>query len=374
MSEKKEHTEQDITTQDGGLDIHVSENKDKKHWHYKTDRDFAALGFGEVMMRLSPDENARIDKGNVFVKHAGGSELNVVSGISRLGLRSGLISKIPENSVGRYIRNQIRSYGVSDDYVVNDVSDAARLGIYYYESGAYPRKPKVIYDRKDSSFNFITPDELPEDLFGKTEVFHTSGVTLALGQNAQTMALELIKGFKETGTKISFDVNYRANLWSEEEARTMIKQILPLVDILFISEETSRRMMQKTGTLEEIQRSYYEEYGISVIASTQRIINSPRSHTFTSLLYAADTDTHYTDTPYENIDVIDRIGSGDAYVSGALYSLISGRGYEETVSIGNAMAAVKNTIHGDLITTDINEIETIVKDHHSIGYVSELSR
>lgn len=104
-------------------------------------REYAVLGFGEVMLRLSPPGQERLNNGSQLVKHAGGSELNVVSGISRLGVRAGLISILPDNVMGQYIRNQIRSYGVSDDYILTDGDSSNRLGLYYYEGGVFPRKP-----------------------------------------------------------------------------------------------------------------------------------------------------------------------------------------------------------------------------------------
>lgn len=335
---------------------------------------FAAISFGEVMMRLSPPGSDRITQGSQFVKHAGGSELNVISGLARLGLRTGLLSKLPDNGIGKYIRNQIRSYGVSDDYVLNDTADDARLGIYYYESGGYPRKPQVIYDRGNSSFVGIDYDEIPPDISSKAHLFHTSGISLALDKKVREVAIRLIQDFKAQGAAISFDVNYRARLWGEDEARKAVEEILPYIDVLFVSEETSRRMLGRSGTLEEIQRGYYETFGVGVVASTQRKIISPRCHTFGSLLYYAKEDNFFTEKPYENIEVTDRIGSGDAYVSGVLYALLGGKGHQQAVAYGNAMSALKNTVPGDLLTTDRHEIESIIADHHATGFVNEMSR
>ncbi|MFV0400886.1 MAG: sugar kinase [Oscillospiraceae bacterium] len=336
-------------------------------------KEFAALGFGEVMMRLSPSGKERIGQSESFVKHAGGSELNVVSGISRLGLRCGQISKLPDNALGRYIRNRIRYYGVSDDHVVTDRGKDARLGVYYYESAVYPRKPQVVYDRKYSSFTTIDREEFSDEIYGTTELFHTSGISLALGRNARETALHMMHRFKAAGAKISFDVNYRASLWGEEEARGVILDILPLLDVLFISEETCRRMMGRTGALEDILRGFAREYDISVVASTQRKAITPSRHNFGSLLYWAEDDSFHTEAPYENIEVVDRIGSGDAYVSGVLYSLLSGLGPDEAVAFGDAMAAVKNTIPGDRLTTDLDEITDIINDHKN-GSTSEMKR
>jgi 2-dehydro-3-deoxygluconokinase len=143
-------------------------------------KDFDVLGFGEVMLRLSPVGKERFSTCEHLEKMAGGSELNVVSGISLLGLRSGIITKLPDNEIGKFVVNKIRFCGVSDDYVVMDSSRDARLGAYYVESGAYPRKPTVLYDRKDSSMTTLKIDEIPEDVYKSTRLFHVSGISLAL--------------------------------------------------------------------------------------------------------------------------------------------------------------------------------------------------
>lgn len=117
------------------------------------DKDFDVLALGELLLRLSSPNNDRIVRGNTFEKQVGGAELNVVSGISLLGLRTGIISKLPANDLGTYVKNSIRFCGVSDDFLIYDDSEDERLGLYYYENGAHPRKPSVVYDRRHSSIN-----------------------------------------------------------------------------------------------------------------------------------------------------------------------------------------------------------------------------
>ncbi|MBE5825949.1 MAG: sugar kinase [Butyrivibrio sp.] len=335
---------------------------------------FDLLTFGEIMLRLSPPNYERMTRGDVFDKRAGGSEFNVASGVALLGLRTGVISRIPKNALGTFIKNRIRFEGVSDDYLIYDDSDDARLGIYYYENGAAPRKPSIVYDRKNSSITRISLDELPQSMFTSTRMFHTSGITLALNKNTCEVTTEMIKRFKEGGATVSFDCNYRANLWSEEEARAAIKNILPYVDVLFVSEETSRRMMQKEGTLADIMKSYTAEYPIKVVCTTQREVISPRKHNFTSTIYDAARDELFTEEPYKDIDVIDRIGSGDAYVSGVLYGLLKYDDVEKALEYGNATSSVKNTIPGDLPASDLGEIDGIIRNHKATGPVSELNR
>lgn len=343
-------------------------------FNLKENREFDALAFGEIMLRLSAPSNERIVRGDTFEKCAGGAELNVVSGISMMGLRTGIITKVPKNDIGTYIKNHLRFCGVSDDYLIYDDSKDARLGIFYYENGAYPRKSSVVYDRRHSSINTISISDIPESTFSSTRLFHTCGISLALSPQTREVAVQAIQKFKEHGAIISFDVNYRANLWDETTARQYIEEILPYIDILFVSEETSRRTFGKTGTVQEMMKSYTKDYNISVVATTERTVISPKKHTFTSTIYNTKEDRYYHEDPYANIEVVDRLGSGDAYVSGVLYGLLAYNDCQKALEIGNAASAIKNTIPGDLPSTSLEEIQKIIASHKSIGPQSEMNR
>lgn len=336
---------------------------------------FKVIGMGEVMMRLSPEGKERISQSKTFEKNAGGSELNVVSGISQLGARTGIITKLPDNEIGRFIKNQIRYSGVSDDYIIYDKSCAKRLGIYYYEKGAYPRLPVVVYDRANASVTGIGLDEINPNIYNSCNIFHVSGITLALGEKLRENTIELIKRFKAAGAVISFDVNYRMSLWEEETAKNVIESILPYIGILFVSEETLRRMFAQTGELKEIHRKFAEKYpGLQFIASTKRQVLSATKHSFGSLMYDCAENRFFEEPPYEDIEVVDRLGSGDAYVGGALFGLVSFGDIENAVRYGNAMAAVKNTIPGDMPVCDITDINRIIASHSGSGTGSEMIR
>lgn len=338
-------------------------------------REFDLLSLGEIMLRLSPPDNERITRGDAFSKQAGGAELNSATGAAMLGLRCGIISKLPDNDLGVYIKNRIRLCGVSDDYLVYDDDPDARLGVYYYESGAYPRKPRIVYDRKNTSVNKLRVEDLDPHVFEAARCFHTSGITLALSPELRETTIEMIKRFKEKGTLISFDVNFRGNLWTGAEAKECIERILPYVDIFFCSESTARLTFLKEGDLKSIMKQFTEEYPISIVASTQRVVHSPKRHSFGSVIYSAKDDTYYEEPPYADIEVIDRIGSGDAYISGVLYGLLAHPDeYQKALEYGNAVSALKNTIPGDLLSTDLKEIEGIVREHKSDGMISEMDR
>lgn len=338
----------------------------------KSKAEFDLIGFGEVMLRLSPPDKDKISQSEIFEKNCGGSEFNVASGAANLGIRSALITKLPKNKLGHFIARRVRYGNVSDDYVVWDDTEDKRLGIYFYESGVYPRKSAVVYDRANSSVCSLELSEIPEDIYEKTRIFHISSISLALSPTLRATALSVIKRMKKSGVAISFDVNYRAALWSEDEAREVVEWILPLVDILFVSEETSRRMMRKTGTLDEIMKSYSDMYGCKIVATTRREAVSPTRHNFGSRIYC--DGKFYEEPHYMNIEVIDRVGSGDAYVAGVLYAILSGMDIESAMSYGNALSAIKNTVSGDMSISSIEEVDSVIKSHKATGIQDELVR
>lgn len=336
---------------------------------------YDVISLGEIICRLSPPINERLSRCNEFIRQIGGAEFNVVSALSNVGIRSAIITKIPNNSLGSFVKNSLRSFGVSDDLLIYDDSTKARLGIYYSESGAYPRKPAVVYDRENSSFYNLSLDDIDSKIYSSSRIFHTTGITLALDEHVRETAIEIIKKFHEAGTKISFDVNFRANLWNEDLARETISKLLPYVDIFFCSEETAKRTFHKNGSIREILKSFAKDYDISIVASTKRTVFSPKKHSFTSFIYNSKKDTFHTETPYENIDVIDRIGSGDAYIAGTLYGLLtSNYNCEIGLRYGNAFSVLKNTIPGDVLYSDLAEINSIIDAHNGIGSADELKR
>ena len=327
-------------------------------------RKYGVMSLGEILLRLSPEGNERIAYSELFEKRIGGSELNVAAGVCMLGIPSAMISALPENEIGKYASRALRYAGVGGEYVLSDSSANSRLGIYYAEHGAAPRQTAVVYDRANTSFDSFSADRVPSCAFREASVFHTGGITLAKTPSTRATAKALMLKFKEAGALISFDVNYRSSLWSEQEARAALYGILPLVDILFVSDETLRRMLCKRGTLEDIQLSLSNDFpNLSLIASTERQVVSPRLHHFSSTIYDAESGTHHKEPPYRNIEVIDRIGSGDAFVAGALYALLKFGSPYEAVRYGNAMAALKNTTLGDMPECDLSDVLRTVKNH-----------
>lgn len=337
---------------------------------FAEDRPLQALGLGELLLRLSTEGTERISGSRRLLEYPGGAELNVMAGLSQLGLRAGILSKLAENSLGFFLRAEVRRTGVNDRFLLPDTSHGARTGLYFFERGCSPRKSSVLYDRKNSSFTHLAADDIPQEAFGSAQLFYTSGISLA----CLSQATQILKRFKEAGSLVAFDVNYRAALWGEEEARSAISAILPFVDILFISEESCRRMFRRTGRREDLLRYFAEEFGIPVVVSSYRTVQDSRTQSFGSLLYRAEDDAFFEEEPYRNIEITDRIGSGDAFVSGVLFGILERRNLKEAVSYGNAACAVKCTTAGDLPCYNRKELEAVTAEHAGLGIPCEMNR
>lgn len=327
---------------------------------------------GEVMMRLSPEGNDRLQSPGLLRRDAAGAELNVAAAAAQLGLHCALCTKLPDHALSRFVLEKARSLGVDTAPVVPDRSPDARLGTYYFEGASAPRKPSVVYDRKHSSIHSLTPEEIDPALCRSTRIFHTCGITLGLGGRPRSTAIALMRQMREAGAWISFDINFRAALWSDQEERAVVEPLLSLVDILFISEESFRRMFGQTGTLREMMKRFAETYGLRYVASSERQADSPSHHRFTCTVYDAAADAFYREAPYE-IDVVDRVGSGDAFVAGVLYGLLAKNSAREAARYGAALAALKCTIPGDLVVTSPQEVDRLIQNHHTAD-PSEMDR
>ena len=172
-------------------------------------------------MRLSPINNELLSQGNLLTKQIGGAEFNVASSVSILGEKTVMLTTLPNNELGKFARKSMLLNGVSDDFIIYDDSKYKRMPIYYYEYGSSPRKPNVTYDRLNSSFQRMTIDDVNSDIYKSTKIFHISGISLGLCESSKKLSKDLIKKFKEQGTLISFDVNFRINLWKMKKMQEL---------------------------------------------------------------------------------------------------------------------------------------------------------
>ena len=177
------------------------------------------ITFGEAMLRLAPPDFERLEQASNLKVSVGGSELTVAAGVARLGLPTGWVSRLPANALGRMAQNKAREFGVDTRHVVWTKRD--RMGIYFVEYGASPRASGVLYDRSHSAISHIQPDEVDwAEVFKGARWFHTSGITPALSEEASAVTHRALRAAKAAGLTVSYDLNYRAKLWSADKART----------------------------------------------------------------------------------------------------------------------------------------------------------
>ena len=193
--------------------------------------------FGETMIRLSPPGHRRLEQTDSLCLHVGGSEMNAAVAAARLGLGTAYITRLTRNPLGRLIAGKAREHGVDTSWIV--WSDEERVGTYYVEFGASPRPNTVLYDRKGSAFAHVQRGQVDwRSALENAKVFHTSGITFALSDSAADATFEALETARRLGLKISIDLNYRARLWSQDRARTVMTKAVGMADILIRRKRT----------------------------------------------------------------------------------------------------------------------------------------
>src|SRR3989339_1925409 len=162
------------------------------------------ITFGEIMLRLSTPGFSRFVQAQSFDVTFGGGEANVAVSLANYVLESYFLTKLPKHEIGQAAVNQLRRYGVSDKFIIRG---GERIGIYFLESGASQRASKVIYDRANSAVSTISNKEIDWELiFNRMDWFHWTGITPALGNNAQEVLNKANRAAKKAGVKISCDL------------------------------------------------------------------------------------------------------------------------------------------------------------------------
>lgn len=313
--------------------------------------------FGETMIRLSPPGHQRLEQAEQLDVHVGGSELNVAVAAQRLGLGTSYVTKLTRNPLGRMIENKAREHGVDTSHIL--WTDEDRVGSYFVEFGASPRPNSVLYDRKDSAIARIHAGEVDwEAAFKGAKLFHTSGITPALSQSAAEATKEALKQAKQAGLKVSIDLNYRARLWPQERAREVMTELMNYTDILITTEEDTERVFGITGSsYEEVAGELATRFHLEAVAITLRETPSVWRNTWTAIVYA--DEKIYRGSKFD-IEVVDRVGSGDSFSGGFLFGYLRD-GPTAAARYGVAVSALKQTNPGDLCWASLEEVERLLE-------------
>jgi 2-dehydro-3-deoxygluconokinase len=319
---------------------------------------YDVVTFGEAMIRLSPPNFQRLEQTKSFDVNPGGAELNVAVGVTRFGLKSAWVSKLPKNGLGYLIRNRAREFGVDCSHIV--WSEKGRAGIYFVEFGSSPRASSVLYDRANSSISMVQPGEIDwPKVFAGSKHFHMSGITPALSASASETTAEALKAAKKEGCTVSYDLNYRKKLWTPADAKKIQEPLMENVDILITTEEDTNVVFGiKEKDYEAAAEKLAHTFKFKIVAITLREDLSVLRNNWTAIAY--QDGKIIRDKKYE-VEIVDRVGAGDSFTAGFLYGWLRGSDVQKGVQYGNAFAALKHTSPGDFNWSTLEEVEAQLK-------------
>ncbi len=328
---------------------------------------------GEMMIRLMPKGNLRIEQASEFDAFYGGDESIVAVSLARFGLQSRYITKLPLNPLGQIALGKLREQGVDTSCIVRG---GERLGLNFYENGASMRPSKVIYDRKHSAISEASADEFDFDaIFRDADWFHVAGITPAISDSAAELVSQAVKAAKEHGLTVSVDLNYRSKLWSPEKAQSVMIPLMEYTDVLIGNEEDAEKCLGfKAGDTdvsnaaldisgyEDCFKRLKERFGFRFIASTLRESHSASDNGWSALLY--DGNAFYHTRSYD-IHLVDRGGGGASFAAGLIYSLLQGYDMQKAGEFAVAASALKQTIAGDFNLSTLDEVEQLMNGNTS---------
>lgn len=329
--------------------------------------------FGEIMMRLNPEGYRRFVQADKFEASYAGGEANVAVSLANYGMQASFVSKVPAHEIGQCAVNALRKYGVDTSKIVRG---GDRLGAYFVEKGASQRASKVIYDRAHSAIAEASASDFDWDaVFEGVDWFHWTGITPALGGNLPEICLAACKAAKAKGVKISCDLNYRKKLWSTEKAREVMSELVKYVDVCIANEEDAKDVfgIEAEGTdinagklnhegYISVAKQICDKFGCEKVAITLRSSISANDNDWAAMLY---TDGEAYFSPSYRIHIVDRVGGGDSFGGGLIYSLLSEKNPQDAINFAVAASCLKHSIEQDFNLVSIAEVEALAAGNAS---------
>jgi 2-dehydro-3-deoxygluconokinase len=324
--------------------------------------------FGEIMLRLSPPGYLRFEQAHSFDILYGGGEANVAVSLANYGLAACFVTKVPANPVGQAAVNEMRRYGVDTRFMLKG---GERLGIYFLEKGASQRPSKVVYDRKFSAISQARKTDFDwQTIFAEADWFHFTGITPALGDNVAEAVLDACRAAKTAGLTVSCDLNFRKNLWSGEKAGKVMATFMPDVDICIANEEDAEKIFDiraaesdvARGVLSHegykaVARQLKDRFGFKTVAITLRGSISASDNNWSAMLYK---DGHYYFSRKYPVHIVDRVGGGDSFAAGLIYSFINDYSDRDALEFAVAASCLKHSIEGDHNHVTVDEVKTLM--------------
>lgn len=304
------------------------------------------------MLRLSVPAGVRIEMATQFDVLPGGAESNVVAALARLGLRTAWCGALPDSPPGRLAANHLRMAGVNLDGV--HWCSEGRMGLYFVEFAVPPRATQVIYDRSDSCAARMRPEQVHWEYLLNARLLHLTGITPALSPNCLALTQEAVRRAREAGVARSFDVNYRARLWSAEQAAQTLFPLIEGCDLLFCSRADAARLFGLEGPIEEVVRQLAER--------TQSRVTVMSMGAEGAVMWDGGQLLHQPALPTV---ILDRPGAGDGLAAGVIAGWLWGD-LQKGLRYGVALAALALSQRGDLIVTTKQEVESLLAGNEAI--------
>ncbi len=325
------------------------------------------ITFGEIMLRLAPIGYYRFVQSDVLGATFGGGEANVAVSLANFGLDVAFVTKLPKHEIGQAAVNSLRKYGVDTSLITRG---GDRIGIYYLEKGASQRASKCIYDRAHSAIAEASREDFDWDkIFDGADWFHFTGITPALGANVVEICRDACKAAKARGIKISCDLNYRGKLWTREQARTAMTDLCQYVDVCIANEEDAKDVfgIEAANTdihggklnhegYKSVAKQLADTFGFEKVAITLRTSISANDNDWAAMLY--DGAEYYFSKSY-HVHIVDRVGGGDSFGAGLIYSLLSGKDCQSALEFAVAASCLKHSIEGDYNMVSVSEVEKL---------------
>lgn len=316
--------------------------------------------FGEMLLRLSPPVGTPLARASSLAAHVGGAEANVAIALAGLGTRARMVTAVPDNALGHAVESALGAAGVDATHVRYA---PGRLGLYFYEPPAGPRPGRVTYDRSGSSFALAAPDrfDFAAALQGAA-LLHVSGITPALGPAGVALARAAIAAAEAARVPISFDGNYRGTLWQawDGDPRAILAELIGAATILFgnhrdLSLVLGREIPGETAA----QRRAAAELAFAAFPRLRLLASTGRAVDLAHHRLDARVDTRDAGCQTDEVavaDIVDRIGSGDAFAAGVMHRHLQGAPLERIAETGLALAALKHGVAGDAIAASEAEV------------------
>lgn len=312
---------------------------------------FDVTAFGEVMLRLSVSAGVRLESAAQLDAIAGGAEANVIAALARLGRRCGYITALPDNATGRRALASARAAGADLSRIV--WRESGRVGLYFVEFAVPPRDTLVIYDRRDSCAAQLAPGDIDWDYVLDTRLLHITGITPALSDGCRALTAEAISRAHARPVAISFDVNYRARLWTPEAAREALSPLMQGVDLLLCKADDARRVFALEGEPEALVEALARQTGARRVVMT---------HGEAGALAWDSAKRHLHRAAALPVTILDRLGAGDAFAAGVIHGWLEDTDdVPRSLRYGAALAALKLSQLGDSVITTRAELDALVE-------------